>query len=192
MTFDRASEHLDAFESAAKAWREVSAHAVRKDIDPQIVRDMVPDHPMRSDHPDAVGVELQFRERYSIDPNWALILNEAIHGLRISLDHLAYALACANTEGPLPSTVAQNSAFPAWNSEPSPVDLRKQIGAIHPDAQAIIKSFQPYNPKPPGYESICGHSTNSTVSGSIGFSRSCAPRSPSTRSVSTTLVTYLA
>lgn len=145
MLFFRALEQLEAFESAAKAWREVSADTISVDVDPQVVRDMQPDNPFKKVHPGEVGVELRFSEAYPINPNWALPVNESIHALRSCLDHLAYALACANTKGPLPRSVVEGSEFPIYGkSALSDAIAKKKIGAIHPKAQAIIKELQPH------------------------------------------------
>lgn len=146
MTFDRACEHLDAFDHATTEWGKISAHLVSEERDRNVFEQWGPPRPGRVIPPNAIGVELIFRERYPIQRNWSLILNEALHGFRSCLDQLVYALGCAHQKGPLTDKMAAGSEFPIyWDKAPSTAILAKKIGAIHPKAQAIIEGLQPHH-----------------------------------------------
>lgn len=90
----------------------------------------------------------------SVDEDiFPLLLSEALHNLRSSLDHLAYALATAYTN-PLPSDIADASQFPIvgdvnrkGESGQGPKMFASQasrIRGIHPTAQQVIEGLQPY------------------------------------------------
>src|SRR5207248_3198179 len=97
MMFSRALEHFEDLHRAIEAWRNDSAHAVLRQAEREVFETWgPPDRPGGRPIPeDALGFEVVFNERYSINPNWALIVRETINSLRASLDHLAYALALA-------------------------------------------------------------------------------------------------
>lgn len=76
-------------------------------------------------------------------------IGDVLHNLRSSLDHLAYALAVAYSGRP---ERPEDVEFPIhW--EPKSFDRvrGREIGLVHPDAQAIVERMQPYNrPDPRG------------------------------------------
>jgi len=75
----------------------------------------------------------------SIDPDWGLVLGDAIHNLRSALDHLAWQLVIAN--GGTPHDGMGGTQFPV-------VEKPKQIaisGGIDAQALQIIDDVQPYH-----------------------------------------------
>ena len=76
-----------------------------------------------------------------VDP-FAVIIGDVLHNMRSTLDHIAYALAATHTR-PLPDDIAKESEFPIYRYESN--QLARRIRGIHPDAQAILKTLQPYN-----------------------------------------------
>lgn len=74
-----------------------------------------------------------------------LFVGNILYAMRSALDLLAYALAEAHTD-PLPADAAGTSEFPIFSDRPMTAGERsRKIGAIHPDAQAVIDSLQPYH-----------------------------------------------
>jgi hypothetical protein len=148
MMFRRALEQFQDCEAAITGWRKDSAHAILNQVEREVFETWgPPDRPGGRPIPaGAIGFEIVFRERYSIDPNWALITREMINNLRASLDHLAYALALAYTGDPLPDEAAEGSEFPIfWKHAPTASALKKKIGCIDPKAQTVIEAMQPHH-----------------------------------------------
>ena len=73
-----------------------------------------------------------------------LLVGDCLHNLRSSLDNLAYELAVAHHGGPLPHPYFKSSEFPIFKDPVKPKELKRKIGCIHPRAQGIIRSLQPY------------------------------------------------
>lgn len=98
------------------------------------------------------------------DERIQLLLGNCLQDLRSGLDHIAFALACAHTK-PLPDDFAESSEFPIFGDEnrkgvtgvgydlfhssskagaPNPGSGLYKTRGVHPDAQTIIESLQPY------------------------------------------------
>ena len=94
----------------------------------------------------------------------SLLVGDALHNLRSSLDLLAFALASAHTK-PLPKELADRSEFPIFGDEnrkgipgsgaamfgartrtgdPAPNSGLSKIQGWHPDAQTVVEGLQPY------------------------------------------------
>jgi hypothetical protein len=124
---ERAAEHLKALDEASTYWLKENTDAIRGERDPDTGDDLVVIDPREV--PDRIG----------------LIAADCIHNLRASLDQLVYALAWSHTAGPLTKSVAENSEFLVFGPRaPKASEIAKRIGAIHPDAQAIIEGLQPH------------------------------------------------
>ena len=79
------------------------------------------------------------------EPEWGVLIGECVHNIRSALDQIVYAGAWRNTNGPISRKVAQDSEFPVFGSRPPTAsEMRRRIGALHPDAQTIIQGLQPY------------------------------------------------
>lgn len=136
LKMDRARKHLKALDKAVVGWLKINADAVVEERDPH------------------TGDYLVTIEPRDVADNIGLIAADCVHNMRASLDQLAYALAWTNTAGPLSEKVAKHSEFPVYRLRaPTATELRKRIGVIHPDAQAVIKKLQPYHRGNPAYES---------------------------------------
>jgi hypothetical protein len=78
---------------------------------------------------------------------WGALIGECLFNYRSALDHLAYDLAVAHT-GRLTEKQERESAFPIfWWREAKTRELDARIGAVHPDAQRLIETMQPYGRK---------------------------------------------
>lgn len=125
----RAREHLETLDDAIKWWLEAHSDLVREEIDPETGEHVITVEPALVAPADDI----------------ALIAADCVHNLRAALDQLVYSLSWAYTAGPLPKSVAQGCEFPVYGPRaPTSRDLKKRIGAIHPDAQTIIKGLQPH------------------------------------------------
>ncbi len=76
---------------------------------------------------------------------WSLIVSDAIHNLRCSLDHLIYAVAIVRTEmNPPPG--ARDWSFPIRSDSSLQVALKDDpFPKLGPSVLEEIKRFQPYN-----------------------------------------------
>jgi len=80
-----------------------------------------------------------------IPPSLPLLIGDTLFALRSALDHLAYDLACSHT-WPLPREAAEGSEFPVFWDRPMKAHERdRKIGAVHPDAAAVIEALQPHH-----------------------------------------------
>lgn len=131
---DRALYHLDSFKAELAAWRETGAHTVRTELEAESNEKVIWAQVIKP--PPA---------------SLSLIAGDCIHNLRAALDNLAFGLALAKAQGPLPSEVEAASGFPIFSSDPaqanSPKPLQKfndMIRCIDPRAKTIIEGLQPY------------------------------------------------
>jgi hypothetical protein len=75
----------------------------------------------------------------------SLIIGDALHSLRSGLDHLAYALAQAESGPNLPPQIAKGIEFPIFGDKPmNPGEEKKRIGPLNPQARAVILGLQPH------------------------------------------------
>ncbi len=117
---------LQAFEANVTAWRASGGYGVV--FEPQ------PDSPEHI-------IRLKAGEP---PPELSLIIGDALQNLRSGLDHLAHALAAQHTD-PLPPDVGARSEFPIFGDRAMTANEReRKIGAMHPDAAAIIDGLQPH------------------------------------------------
>jgi len=129
LKMDRARLHLENLDLAVKKWLEVHADLVQEETDPETGDDLIVVEAPAVLPADAIS----------------LIAADCIHNLRASLDQLVFSLSWAYTVGPLSKQVAEGCEFPIYGPrEPTIRELRKRIGAVHPDAQIIIKDLQPH------------------------------------------------
>jgi hypothetical protein len=131
---DRALYHLESFKVERRAWLEEGPHRFFTELDAER------------------GKKVIWAEVTKPPPaSLSLIAGDCIHNLRASLDNLAFELALAYTEGPLPSDAEADSGFPIFSSDPAesskPWPLKKfndMIRCIDPLAKAEIERLQPY------------------------------------------------
>ncbi len=88
---------------------------------------------------------LRFTLRFgALPPEWALLMGEAVHGMRASLDHLVYALSALEQGRALDEDEARWTEFPIFGREPlSEQTQRRKIGLIGPALQETIRKVQP-------------------------------------------------
>lgn len=137
--FQRAQSHMHNLNAEVTKWLDKSFDTITRE-----------EHPNRPGYfimyvtPDPIPVYL-----------FAVLVGDILHNLRGTLDHLVYALAEEHSGIPLSNDIAKKSEFPIYG-DPDGLGVaemerrmadgfRRKIGAIHPDAQAIIKSLQPYH-----------------------------------------------
>lgn len=139
LKLSRARGHLDDLETKVSRWLNGDHHTVRRNRDPH--------------RPDHISIRVTAQD-IPVDP-FALLVGDILHNLRGCLDHLVYALALKHTN-PLPDEFTKGSQFPIFGDKTSkgllgagPQMFQSNglngIRGIHPDAQTIIKSLQPYH-----------------------------------------------
>ena len=138
LKMERARKHLETLDYAVKDWMEVNSDLVGEETDPETGDELIVVEPPAVPPSDAI----------------ALIAADCVHNLRASLDQLVFSLAWAYTAGPLTKEVAEGCEFPVYGPRaPTARDLRKRIGAVHPDAQTVIQDLQPHK----GGDSFASH-----------------------------------
>lgn len=139
LKLERACHHLSELEEGVDAW-----------LDDQLKSTEVLQDPRDSDF-----VVLWVTVDKSPDDTFGLLIGDCVHNLRSALDVLAFALAEQHSGVPLPEDVAKKSQFPIFGDEGrngapgrGPSMFRTNglpcIRGVHPRAQAIIESVQPY------------------------------------------------
>jgi hypothetical protein len=122
-----ARKHLKTLKDAERGWLHVNTDAIWEELDPQ------------------TGDTVIYTEPRPIPDGIGLIASDCIHSLRSALDQLVYALAWKHTAGPMRHATVTNSEFPIYGPRaPYASESAKRIGAIHPDAQAVIQRLQPH------------------------------------------------
>jgi hypothetical protein len=128
LKLERADDHLKTLIEEVRWWVQSDAYRISEEIDPK------------------TDLTTVYVEPVSQPPlKLSILMGDALHNLRGSLDHLALALAEANL-GQRPSKeVEEGSQFPIY-SDPGrwKGGHERRIGSAHPDAQAIIERLQPY------------------------------------------------
>lgn len=131
LKFDWATEHLELLDEEVRRWREVDGYSIAIEFDPN-TREHV----------------ARLRILKPIPDRWALLIGDIAHNFRSSLDQLAYSLMFAYTPTPTNSEI-NDSEFPIFGKRPPTAnELRKKIGAIDPQAQAVIEGLQPHHGGP--------------------------------------------
>jgi len=72
---------------------------------------------------------------------WGPVIGDAVHNMRSSLDHLAWALACLTTSNP-----SRKTAFPIferWNDR-SPRNFASMVRQMPDAAKQAVDELQPY------------------------------------------------
>ncbi len=133
LKLDRAEQHLNLLTLAVTEWIDAHPNLIQEETDLETGDGLVVVDAPAAPPADAIS----------------LIAADCIHNLRASLDQLVFALAWANTAGPLTEKDARRCEFPVYGPRaPKVSDLARRIGAIDPGAQALIAGFQPYNAGP--------------------------------------------
>lgn len=79
-----------------------------------------------------------------VPDEFALIIGDAVHNLRSTLDHLAYELTVAHSGRPLSKALEERTEFPIFGPKhPSAGALDKKIGGVSADARQLIVGLQP-------------------------------------------------
>src|SRR5579863_3618687 len=132
--FSWAEEHAKTFRNEARPWMEGSPYRAIQQCDPDcthysLVAKLVGDAP-----------PLQ---------RWSLIIGDAIHNLRCSLDHLIYAIA-AHESGQNPPPDADILAFPVRDDCPAFTKAeRRNLVGISQNVRTTIETVQPYHRRHP-------------------------------------------
>jgi hypothetical protein len=130
LKMNRARFHLENLDFAVVKWLEAHSDLIREETDPETGDDLVVVDPPAVPPADVIS----------------LIATDCVHNLRASLDQLVFALSWSHSAGPITKKVAQDCEFPIYGPrEPTPKELRKRIGAINPEAQAVIEDLQPHH-----------------------------------------------
>jgi hypothetical protein len=130
LKLDRALEHAQSLQGEIDAWVAAKPDPFVVEMDP---KPGLPDRQV-----------IRFTRSPEVPIEWSLQVGEALHDLRSSLDHLAYALAVRNVGGPLPDVVARGSEFPIFGDRQwREAERKAKIGSIDQAAQAVIKRLQP-------------------------------------------------
>lgn len=120
-----ADHQSEVFEGQGAAWRASGGYGV--EFEPQ---SNSPEHIIRLKAEDTPDV-------------FALVIGDALHAMRSGLDHLAYLLS--ETHAPLTPELAEKIEFPIFGDRPmSSAERSRKIGAMAPDAAAIIEGLQPH------------------------------------------------
>jgi hypothetical protein len=170
----RALSHLKDLERETRRWLETDPCTVRYEVDlkgrrmpdpltdegfsllggavliPGISGFVVPDDPGFGQG--VITALATATEEPPTDP-LSVLIGDALHNLRSSLDILAYALASAYTK-PLTEQTAQDSEFPIFGDEDRKGNAgvgaalfgnaSRKIAGWHPSAQAAVERLQPY------------------------------------------------
>lgn len=121
-----AEHQFKVFEGQRDAWRAGGGYGVEFEPQPDSPEQIIRLH--AEDTPDV----------------FALVIGDALHTMRSGLDQLAYALSEAHTD-PLDPEVVEKIEFPIFGDRPmNPGERERKIGAMHPDAAAIIEGLQPH------------------------------------------------
>jgi hypothetical protein len=136
MKVHRALKHLDELKTEAAAWVKSKPYGIVDEPDPE-----PPPEPVGSGQPRRFRID-----RVSDVPRTlSLTLGDCLFNLRAALDHLALALAQANTPTMAANAVGQ-SEFPIYSTKASYLKHKKRkIGCVSAAAEAAIEGLQPYH-----------------------------------------------
>ncbi len=122
----RSWEHIHVLESHIARWLHSGGY------------NFVPRH----DPDGTVHVHIRFN---ALPVEWSLLIGEALHSLRSSLDHLVYAMATLEQGRPLTDDESRRTEFPVYGSQPLGDRLRHQkIGLLPDEVQHAIIRYQPH------------------------------------------------
>jgi hypothetical protein len=129
---ERANEHLLTLDNQIESWTLKKPYILTTDFDPERGKSGLY----------AIKVKLTVAPPIQIP----VLIGECLFNLRCALDHLVFTLTEIRNRGPLSDEVARRTEFPIfhWGTEFCNKGMRK-IRGIHPDAQTLIKSLQPYH-----------------------------------------------
>jgi hypothetical protein len=126
---ERAKVHLDALGRDIRGWCDRHRAVCATDYDP-----------LTGIHTETCRLPVSIP-----DDDFGTLIGDVLHNCRSALNHLAYDLAVAHT-GSLSKELEEGSEFPIFLTEPRNDAWEKRVGGIAPEAQAAIKSLQPYHP----------------------------------------------
>ena len=121
-----ANHQFEVFEGQRDAWRAGGGYGVVFEPQPNSPEQIIRLH--AEDTPDV----------------FALVIGDALHAMRSGLDHLAYALSEVLSDA-LDPEVAERIEFPIFGDRSmTSIERERKIGAMHPDAAAVIEGLQPH------------------------------------------------
>jgi len=145
LKLDWADHHIDTLNQALERWFDRGAYTLVDKRDPETGYNI-----------------LCAKVEEPPEPEWPLLLGDAVHNLRAALDHVAYALMEAhqsktNPNSPIPAQMLRDSEFPIIGhlNERSGVSgdgehrfdsaAGSKLKGVDRDARAAIKALQPYH-----------------------------------------------
>ena len=156
---DRADAHIDALDHSVEAWRSENPYTFREEYEPH-----EPVDPFIEVEEGWVRTSLRLRVPDAYPTEWSAFIGDAIHNLRSSLDHMAFALnangyAKANGGAALPPREVKLSEFPIIGDDDSKGNpgmgaamfaerIKRRLRLADPAAIAIIDRVQPYRRGP--------------------------------------------
>jgi hypothetical protein len=94
-----------------------------------------------TDEDGVLHATLRFNE---LPSEWSLLISEAVHSMRASLDHLVFGLARLAQGRPLTEAEARGCEFPIFGPRPMTEPERtRKIGLLAPESQQVIATVQP-------------------------------------------------
>lgn len=141
----RADVHIDALDEAVQDWLDRGGYTLVEKTDAQ------------------TGYQIICAEiKEPPDPDWPLIIGDAVHNLRSALDHIAFDLTVAYQEDtnpgqPISRDLIRSSEFPVIPTVNERTGMTgdaehrfdsaagSKLAGVHPDARAAIKAAQPYH-----------------------------------------------
>jgi hypothetical protein len=125
----RASEHLKTLRTHVAAWAAECPHALIVDYN--------------ETHTEFFLILKREGPPPQVVP-WALMIGDCIYNVRAALDHLVYAIACAESDQDEPP-MCRALAFPIVD-DPRDFDFKSpKLGKLSDKVKATIESVQPYN-----------------------------------------------
>lgn len=122
----RAKEHIENLKTELRAFRNRGAYVQ-----------------VGHDEPETGDRVVRLRVGEEFPPQISLVLGDAIHNLRSSLDYLAYQLCIASR-----GTPDDNTGFPIWHRPPAVPDVKAEVTRKIPRANTkvigCIKTLEPY------------------------------------------------
>lgn len=129
---DRAEEHIEALAKAIEAFVGTDPYAVDRRLDAE-----------GADH-------VYFFSRFTDPPDSiALLVGDAVHNLRASLDHIVFSLAQEGAKAAGISMTKRAETSIQFPIAVSPENFDDQVGShrlrfVAPEAKAVIERLQPY------------------------------------------------
>ena len=129
----RAQEHLDAIKGQIQTFLDDKPYRVV--VDPPVHHRFI----VRLDNAPEIPAE-----------DWAFIVDDCIHNLRVALDYIAWRLAGSDPRD-------THTQFPIFTTEQSwNTNSCNMIRRMRPKAQAILKKLQPFNGSDPAHAALSG------------------------------------